>query len=221
VEPLQRAFGIADKLAHQDAKDQVSRGRVAEAGLALAGMLHQPDAKRALAVYDHVLRHLAEIQNNASFRRYEVNALARSTDPLMRLGQSAEARRRLDSAFELLRKLKEYPAEKIKFRSEAEEALRALAAFEARTGDVRLAAERCDRLVAEFRTAEADPAGSVEDAIHLSNLYQETAALHRRNAEPELASGLDAKRRMLWQRWASKLPGNTFVHRQLVAAGTR
>ena len=219
VETLRRAFGIADKFAHQDAKDQASRGRVAETGLALASILRHSDAKGALAVYDHVLHHLAEIQNNVSFLRYEVTALARSADPLTRLGRSSEAQRRLDRAFECLKQLNQYPTAKVELRSEAEDALRALAAFEAQTGRISEAAARCNQLLAQFRVQEADPSTSLEDAIHLSNLYQETAALHRRNAEPELASGLDAERRMLWQRWGRKLPNSAFVHRQLVAAG--
>ncbi len=218
LEPLSRAFEIADKLVHQDMKDQSTRGRLAASGLALADILRRSDPKRALAVYDHVLRHLAEIQNNVSFLRYEVNVLARSADPLSRLGRPDDGRRRLDRAFALLTQLKQYPAEKIKPGSETDDALRTLADFEAGNGNLKGAVEICDKLLTRLQTAEPDAETSLETAVHLSNLYQQTAVLHRRSAESGLASALDTKRRTLWQRWDARLPNNAFVRRQLAAA---
>jgi len=93
---LERAFGMADSLVHQDPNDQVSRGRLALAGLGLANILRHSDARRSLAIYDHTLRHMAEIRDNSSFRRFEVSALAGSTYSLRNLSRSAEARQRLD-----------------------------------------------------------------------------------------------------------------------------
>ncbi len=216
--PLERAFGIADKAVHQDTNDQTSRGRLAEAGLALAGVLRPSEASHALAVYDHVLNHLAEIPKNTSFRRYEVNALARSADPLRRLGRAPEARRRLDSAFERLSQLKQYPAERVMPGSETEDALRELAVFEAGNGNVRRAVEICDKLLVQLQAAKLNPETDLDIAVDLSNLYGKTAALHRRTAHPDLASALDAKRLELWRQWDGKLPNNAFVRRQLAAA---
>lgn len=191
---------------------------MAETGLALADILRHSDPKRALEVFDHILRHLAEIPNNASFRRYEVNALARSSDPLRRVGRAAEGRRRLDSAFERLNQLKLYPAEKIRLGSEPEDALRALADYEAGIGNVPRAVEICDKLLDQIQAAKPNPETSLLDAVHLSNIYRQTAALHRRNGEADLASTLDARLLELWRHWDSKLPDNASVRRQLQAA---
>src|SRR5260370_4381374 len=110
VAPLQRAFRIADDFVHQDANDQLSRNRLADAGVNLANALRHSDARRALGVYDHTLLHLAEVKNNSSFRRFEVSALVGSSYALRRLGRVLEARQRLDAAFGRLIQLKRYSA---------------------------------------------------------------------------------------------------------------
>ena len=218
VAPLQRAFELADAAVHQDASDQVSRGRLAEAGLALADALCHANAPDALEVYDHVLRHLAEIQNNSSFRRYEVNALVRSAEPLRRLGRAVEARQRLDNAFEKLRQLKQYPAYQVEPGSEAEDALRARAEFEARSGNITRAVEISDKLLAQVQAARPEVAEDLADAVDVSNLYSRAAAFHRQNSEPDRAAALEASRLELWRQWDRKLPDNSFVVRQLTAA---
>ena len=201
-------------------KDQKHRGRLAASGLALADILRRSDPKRALAVYDHVLRHLAEIQNNVSFLRYEVNVLARSANPLSRLGRPDDGRRRLDRAFALLTQLKQYPAEKIEPGSETDDALRTLADFEAGNGNLKGAVEICDKLLTRLQTAEPDAETSLETAVHLSNLHQQTAVLHRRSAESGLpASALDKKTAYaVGSAGTPRLPNNAFVRRQLAAA---
>ena len=216
--PLDRAFAIADKAAHQDANDENSRGLVAQVGLELADVLHKSDPKRALAVYDHVLRHIAEIQHNPNLRRYELRALARSSDPLRRLCRFAEARRRLDAALDGLRQIKQYPAKAVEPGSEAEDTLRALAAFEGGTGRVAHATEICDKLLDQIQASKPQPETSLEDAVSLSNLYGQAAALHAQNGEPNLQSALQARRLELWRHWDSKLPHNAVVQSQLAAA---
>jgi serine/threonine protein kinase len=221
LQPLRHAFELADAAVHQDASDQVSRGRLADAGLGLADALAHADARDALEVYDHVLRHLTEIQNNSSFRRYEVNALVRSAEPLRQLARAVEARQRLDNAFEKLRQLKQYPADEVKPGSEAEDALRAGAEFEARSGNIARAVEICDKLLAQVQAAKPDIASDLADAVDLSNLYSRAAAFHRRNAEPDRAAALDARRLEIWRQWDQKLPNNSFVLRQLTLARVR
>ena len=76
------------------------------AGYPLAGVLRHSDPRSALAVYDHTLRHLAEIKSNPNVQFYQARALAGSSYPLRDLGRNGEARQRLDSAFHLLRELK-------------------------------------------------------------------------------------------------------------------
>lgn len=141
VQSLERAFKIEDELVHRDSMDQGPRGLLAMAGISLADIVRHMDARRALDIYEHTLRHLAEIRGNRSFQRYEVNVLAGSSYALRSAGRSAEARQRLDGAFERLRQLKLYPAEMIDSGSEAGETLRALADHEAGTGNTAHAVE--------------------------------------------------------------------------------
>ena len=218
VVPLERAFRITDDLVHQDANDQFSRNRLADSGVNLADALRQSDARRALDVYDHTLRHLAEVKNNSSFRRFEVSALVGSSYALRRLGRPAEARQRLDGAFERLRQLGLYPTDKIKLGSEAEDTLRALADCEAGNGNVQGAIGIYQKLLEQIQAAKPNPEVNLTDAVRLGNLYRAEAALQRRAGRANLASALEAQNLQLWQHWDSKLPNNAFVRRQLEAA---
>jgi tRNA A-37 threonylcarbamoyl transferase component Bud32/tetratricopeptide (TPR) repeat protein len=215
---LERSFGMADSFVHQDPSDQVSRGRLAMAGLALAGILRRSGPSRSLAVYDHVLRHMAEIKNNSSFRRFEVSALAGSSYPLRRLGRGAEARERLDAAFERLRQIKLYPAEKVKPGSEADAALCALADYAANNGDVQAGIATYEKLLSEIEAWQPKPETSLADALDVSRVYAALAALHRRAHQTDLASALKIRRLELWRHWDRQLPNNAFVRRQLKAA---
>jgi tetratricopeptide (TPR) repeat protein len=217
VTTYERAFSIADGFVHQDPNDQGSRGKLAMAGIELAGVLRHSKRSSALAVYDHTLQHLAEIKNNPSFRRYEVIALAGSSYPLGALGRFAEARQRLDGAFERLRQLKMYPAEKINLGLEADWALSALAAHEASTGNVVRALEIYQELLDKVDATGPKPESILQDAVPLSRIYAAKAALHQRAGQAELASTLDARRIDLWRHWERQLPNNPFVLRQLGA----
>jgi tetratricopeptide (TPR) repeat protein len=218
VAPLERAFRIADDLVHQDANDQFSRNHLADSGVNLANAMRHSDARRALDVYDHTLRHLAEVKNNSSFRRFEVSALVGSSYALRILGRPVEARQRLDAAFDRLRQLKLYPAEKIKPGSEAEDTLRAQAEYEAGNGNVVHAVGLYEELLDRLMAAKPSPETRLAEALDLSNIYAATARLHRQTGRADLASALEARRLDLWQRWDRKLPDNAFVRRQLEAA---
>jgi hypothetical protein len=140
---------------------------------------------------------------------------------LRQLGRSGEARQRLDAAFDRLRQLKLYPIEKIAPGSEAEDALRALAEYEAGSGDLRRAMDRYEEILDLTRAANSRPETSLPDALDRSNLYRAKAALHRRAGQSDAASALEARCRDLWQAWARKLPGNAFVERQIQALDSR
>jgi Serine/threonine protein kinase len=215
---LERAFNIADRFVHQDTKDQNSRGRVAVAGLALANILSHTDSLHALKIFDHTFGHMGEVGNNSSFRRFEVSALAGSSYPLRRLGRYAEARERLDAAFERLRQQKLYPAEKIRLGSETEVAVRALADNEADGGNLPGAIELYRKLVEQIQAEKPAPETSLSDAVWISNIYRRQAALHRQAGQADLASILEARSRDLWRQWNDRLPRNAFVRRQLEAA---
>jgi tetratricopeptide (TPR) repeat protein len=214
VASLDRAFKIADGFVHQDPNDSTSRDRLI-GGIHLADILRHWDPSGALSYYDHTLRHLAEIQNNARFRRAEVMALAGSAYALRRLGRIAESRQRLDGAFERLSQLKLYPAERIELGSEADIAVRALADHEADAGNLPHAIEIYEKLVEQIMAAKPKPEVSLTDAVRLSHIYGAMAALHRRAGQADLASALDLHRLQLWQTWKQKLPQNAFVRRQL------
>ncbi len=217
VASLDRAFQLTDDVVHQDAHDQNSRARLALAGNAMADILRHKDTGRALTVYDHTLRHLAEIHDDSVIGRLEVEALAGSSYALRRLGRPAEARERLDAAFERLKQLKMYPAEKITPGSVAFKTVRALADFEADNGDVPHAIETYDKLLEQIRAGKLAPDVLLEDALDLSNIYLALSDLHRRAGEAAAASDVEAHRLELWRQWERKLPENPFVLRQIAA----
>jgi tetratricopeptide (TPR) repeat protein len=217
VEYFERALTINANFVKQDPSDAQSRFRVADFGTKLAGILRHSDPRRAIAVYSEALRALAEIKNNPRARRNEVTALAGSTYPLMEIGSTAEARKRLDAAFSGLSELKLYPAEQVELGSEADKTVRALAEFEAGTGDVRRGIEIYEELLAKIMASNPKPESNLEDANDLSNIYRALARLYRRMGRPARASGVESRRLELWQHWNRKLPNNAFVRRQIVA----
>ena len=212
---LERAFDLADTSVHRDLNDQNSRGRLAVAGLGAADILRRSDARRSLAMYDHVLQHAGEIANNPSFRRFEASALAGSTYPLRALGRTAEARQRLDTAFDRLKQVNTYPAEKVRPGGEADRALRALAEYEAGAKNFGKAAETCETLLRQMFAWSAKPETNLSDAVDISRVYALLAEYHRRAGNRDQASTFEAKRVSLWQHWDSKLPRNAFVSRQM------
>jgi len=215
VIPLERAFRITDGLVHQDSRDEFSRSYFAAAGLPFGSIISHSDPKRALSVYDHVLQHLAELKDNASFRRLEVSVLASSTYPLRRLGHAVEARQRLNTAFQLLIPLKLYPAKEVSPNSEARQALSALADLEADMGNVNRAIEIYQELLDLIAKSDPQPETILHSAVYISQIYAAKAALHRRAHQMELASALETRHIELWRLWERKLPNNEFVQRQI------
>jgi tetratricopeptide (TPR) repeat protein len=218
VVPLARAFAIAEMGAREDASDADSRGQVGTTGLVLADVLRHLDSRRALSVYDQILASLARIPNNPRARLQEVNALAGSSYPLLRLGRPADARQRIDSAFDRIRQLKLYPAARIGPGSVADRVLSARAEFEAAQGRTVHAIEIYEELLAKVMLSEPTPETSLTDAIQLSRVYAAISELNRRVGRDERASALEAQRLDLWRRWDRRLPNNAFVRRQLDAA---
>jgi serine/threonine protein kinase len=217
VAVLERSFNICDNLAHQDSRDQAPRGRLAAAGVYMADILRKSDPRRALAIYDHTLHHLGEISDNSSLKRYEVSALAGSSYVLRRLGRPGEARQRLDAAFERLRQIHDYPAEKLKPGSEAGEALFALADYEADGRNIRQAIEIATRLLAKVEAYGPQQDTYLVDAVEMSRIYSTLADLYHRASDKDLESQFEARRLSLWRQWDARLPRNNFVRRQLAA----
>jgi serine/threonine protein kinase len=217
VKPLERAFQQADEFVHRDPNDHSSRGNLATAAIPLAGILRHSDAQRALDIYDHTLRHLAEAHNDVHLQRYEVELLAGSSYALRRQGRGGEARQRLETALDRLKQLKFYPADKIDLDSEAAQTLRGLADYEADSGSLPRAIEIYEKLLKQIEPIESDPEFNLEDAVHLSTICNSAATLYRRSRQADQASKLEARRMELWRQWDRKLPNNPFVQRQLAA----
>jgi tetratricopeptide (TPR) repeat protein len=215
---LERAFRIGDDLAHRDPNDQMSRSRVANAGISMAGILRNSDPSRALEVYDHTFRHVAEIKNNSSFRRFEVTVLAGSSYALRKLGRAGEARRRLDGAFERLAQLKLYPAEQVRLGSETEDSLRALGEYEAGAANFPKAVATLKELLRLVQAGKSRPETSLTDAVRMSTIYRTAASIERRAGLAEEASVLEKRDGELWRQWSLAFPGNPFVRGHLEAA---
>ena len=217
VKSLERAFQIADAFVHRDPNDHASRGSLATAGISMGDILCSSDAPRALEIYDHTLRHLAEALNDGHLRRYEVELLAGSSYALRRLGRGAEARQRLDKALEDLKQLKLYPADKIDLDSEAAKTVRAIANYEADSGNLAGGIKMYEKLLSEIEPTETDPEFALVDVVRLSTICVSAATLYRRAGWVDQASALEARRLAVWRQWDRKVPNNPFVQRQLTA----
>ena len=215
---LQRAFDMADEFVHKDPNDQNVRGRLAMAGTTMGAILLRSDPKRALAIYDHVLDHAKEIKDNASIRRFEVTALAGSSEVLVRLGRRQEARVRVDAALDRLSQLGSYPQDQIKPGSETDLALTARARVEAASGNISQAIADAQKLLNNVLAWQPDPANNLVQAVDMSRIYGLLADLHREARQSGPASELEARRLQLWQQWAAKLPSSSFIQKQIEAA---
>ena len=218
IEPLQKAFDMAEDIARKDPDDAVSRSRVANSGRALGNILRQRDPQRALAIYDLALSRISEARSGLMAKRYQASLLANSSYPLSRLHRTAEARRRIDLAISILKQTKDLPRERIKLDSDAYIVSAALADYEAEEGDPRKAAELFAQLLDRVMAANPDPYGDLRDAPGLSHLYETLARLYRRTGDSAKAEGMESRRLQLWQGWNRKLPHNQFVLRQNAAA---
>ncbi len=208
------ALKIGEDFALRDPTDFQSQYRVFTAETKLAAILRLSQPASALAMYDDSLRRLAGAAANAGTPRNEAVALAASVDPLLRLGRRAEARERLDSALDRLRRIGQYPAAQIELGSPADQTLRALAEYEA-ASDPRRGAARYEELLRLVAAANPKPESSLDDAVKLSGIYGAAARVYRMDRDAAHARDIEARRLNLWQQWDRRLPSNSFVRRQL------
>jgi serine/threonine protein kinase/tetratricopeptide (TPR) repeat protein len=218
AEPLlQQALDIDEALARKDPNDYTSRSYVSMAGRELGDVLREKNPRRALAVYDLALKRLAEIANNAQARRDEVWLLAGSSYPLRKLGRTAEARQRIDTAMENLRGLKAYPALSVEPGEECDTVLRALADHYAATGQTDVAIHSYEDLLDKLLASRPQPQEDLRHANSLARLYADLAKLHLRAGRTSEAQALLDRRLDLWRYWNRKLPDNVFVRHELAA----
>src|SRR5439155_19709584 len=130
----------------------------------------------------------------------------------LRLRRRAEARKRLDAAFDRLRQLKQYPAEQVDLGSSAALTLRAMADYEA-DGDISRGAARYEELLRSVLATNPQPRTSLEEAVELTKIYSAAARIFRRARKIDSAAELQTRLMELWRHWDSKLPNNPLVRR--------
>jgi tetratricopeptide (TPR) repeat protein len=219
VKAFERAYELSDRLVRRDAADYASRARFVAAARDLGDILRHSNPERALEVYDAGLRRSAEINNNESARD-RVRLLADSSYALRALHRNAEAKQRIDAAFDLLTKLKAWPAQSIRPGDEAGFALRALADHYAGSGMISNAIEKYQELLDKILASKPSPDADLRDANRISGIEAALSALEGKAGKNEAAAELDRRRRELWGHWSTKLPNNAFIERQLAALST-
>jgi serine/threonine protein kinase len=217
VARFREGFEPLEDLAGKEPSDYHIRYYLAQFGHYLGDVLRHRDPKQALHVYDQCLLRIREVPNDVAARRLEALLLAGSSYPARRTHRERDARERIDSAFRLLRETKDYPSETIKPGSEADTAMRALADDYAETGQPIRAIELYQELRGKIMASNPDPQNDLVNAAYVSRLDASLATLLHRVGRTDEAITLVGDRLRLWQHWASKLPGNPFVQRQLVA----
>lgn len=217
VEPLQKAFNMEDKLAHEDPSDAVSRDRVVTSGLALGNVLREWDPQGALAVYDRALKRSREVRASVPTLRERALLLASSAYAFGRLHRPVEAKQRIDAALSILKETKDYPAERIKLDSEAFVVASAQADYEVDRGHLHRAVELYEQLLARVMASHPQASTDLRDAPRMSHLYGALGRLYRRTGETAKARSMELRRIKLWRLWERKLPNNPFVLRQIAA----
>jgi serine/threonine-protein kinase len=215
VEPLQRAFDMAESVAEKDSQDAVSRERLINAAIPLGNVLRAWDPGRAMAVYDLALKRNREAGTGLIMMRKRALVLANSVGALLRLHRYREARQRTLESLANLRQTDDYPAEKLSLDSEAYVALSAWAEYQAATGAVGSAIDGDERLLSLIMATKPATDTDLRDAPRLSRLYESLAEFDRRAGDAVRAQEMDSRRLALWETWDRKLPGNPFIRRQL------
>ncbi len=210
------AFRLADPLVHQAPDNHTIRGDLALAAISIAVLQRSSNARSALDICDHTLRHLAETPGDTHLEEYEARLLAESSYALRRLGRDREARQRLDAALQRLKQLKLYPLDHRDSNANTAPVLRALADYQAASGET-------DRAVGVYQellnqATKSGPPPDLTESFHLSTIYAGAAAAYRAAKRDDLARRMDEQRAELWRKWDARLPNNSFVRRQLETA---
>ncbi len=217
IEPFQAAFESMDRVAAQEPGDATSRDRVATTAIHLAAVVRLRDPKRALAVCDRAVQRARELKDAARAHRDEAGILAESSSALRSLGRYDEARQRVDRALDLLRATGDYPAASIAPDRETAAVLAARAELQADSGDVRHAVETYRELLDAVNTSRPDVENDLAAANDVARLELSFAEMLRRANRLDEANEMLKRRLELWTAWDRRLPGNTFVRRQLQA----
>jgi tetratricopeptide (TPR) repeat protein len=182
--------------------------------LEIGNILRHSDPRQALVVYDQALARIREAQTNTSTERDQAELLAGSSYAIRWVGRSAEAKQRVDGAFQLLRDANRYPADKVEPMSDTYDALRASADDYAETGEAMKAVEAYQQLLDKLMAWKPDVQNDLRDATCISRTWTALAELLRRAGRTGEAGRLEAQKTELWNHWKGKLPNAQFLFRQ-------
>jgi len=211
---FRKAWAIAEELASKDSSDALSHHEVAEVGLEIGNILRHTNPQEALGVYDHSLARIREAKFSSQTQRDEAELLVASSYALRRVGQTKEARQRIDKGFLLLREAKVFPAERIEPMNEADHALRASADFFAGTRQYGQAINEYQELEKKLVAWNLNLDKDLRDAICMSRTWTARAEILRRVGRADEAAELEARSKMSLKLWTQKLPNYPFVLRQ-------
>ena len=141
--------------------------------------------------------------------------LANSSYALPSLHRPGDAKQRIDKAIAILKRTRDYPAERIQLDSPTFVVSRAEADDALESDDPRRAVGLYEQLLARVMAAKPTALDDLRDAPQLSQLYESLARLYRRIGETAKAESLEARREDLWRHWNQKLPNNRFILSQL------
>ena len=214
VVPLREALTNMNTRALADPKDATSGGRTATAARELGDILRWQRPAEALEVYDLGLQRLAVRTDTVSVKRASAELLAGSAYALRRLGRTTDAENRLNQALALLTATKDHPVSTIPFDGPLYGVLLARADHDAEGGSAEEAVRQYRELVDGVMRGAPDVEQDLTLANRLWRLYDALAAAERQAGDGDAAAATDARRQALWEHWARRLPGNTFVARR-------
>jgi tetratricopeptide (TPR) repeat protein len=211
--PLQQAVDITDEYAARDPKDAASRGRLATASRELGEILKQSDPERALAVYDNALKRLDDTPKTTKSQRTRAELLAKSAEPLRRLGRGDEAGKRLDIALAILEETKDLPVAGIALDSPQFAVLSARADDAAAHGLIEKAAAGYEEILskAQYGGPWAAPDQDLRSAQRLARLLRTLMSLYVQAGNETKAAAIRRRQQELARVWEARLPGNPVV----------
>ncbi len=215
IGPLTAARDLAEEWVAKDPNDSVTRDLVGKMGRGLGDILRHTDPAKALAAYELGIVRIRAV-DNVDARRSLARYLAKTADPLRKLGRAAEGRRRLDQAIEILKQTKDYPPPPDDLAAEVDGVMRGLAQHELETGSPAKARETYERLLGWVEERHIGPS-TLLLANDLSRLYEAMAKVYAALGMRDEVQKMNARRLQVWTEWDRKLPSNPWVRGQLAA----
>jgi tetratricopeptide (TPR) repeat protein len=216
---FQQAFDVLEAWTQDDLDDTLSRMLLATCGRNLGDIVRARDPKAALAIYDHALRRVREVTDNAEARRAEAELLAGASYALRKLGRFEESAERIDAALRLLTATGDYPAARVAPHGAVHEVLRARAEHLADAKQQREAIAVYRDLLNGMQASNPDPKNNLAHAVAVSHVSGALASLHSQIGRRDEAAAFAERRLDLWRHWEGRLgSGNAVVRRQLAAA---